>query len=857
MRKPVPNFKTLLLGVGLAAVLVASLSVVDMLLPRAFDGIIFDSDSPQVLVVLSVVPGSGAEQAGILAGDRVAGIAHNAIRNHRHAYQLMERLQGDGRAVVYLIERDKDILTRRVRIDRRSTGQLPYFLACLLALFFFAIGLFVLQRRPDQSASRVFYLLSTLFLLFLVCRLRPASYSQVDDFVLSIGTAALLLLPASFLHFFLIFPRPVHLLPARRRALLLPLYLLPPAVLAAAYFLAEGTPARLYGAPVVNWWVLAVYMLLGLTALAWNAIALADERERRGARLVLLGACFGLLPFLGLAVAYPAVRHSERFLYLGVLPLALVPLTFAYAIVRFQLLDIRIILRRGLVYTLTTAALTIVYALGIATFNHLMGGSGLAASRFSPLLLALAIVLLFEPLRRWLQGALDRFFIADRSRLQRAMVDLGEALSAHVDPNRVVRELVAKLPQHLDLHFAALYLARDGRLERTAGPSHLPALLPDIPALNDYLSHLSNRRSGEPSRRLLPLPQLDRLAQEAPEVALLRQQLEAAGVELLADLSSPRRRLGLVLLSDRRGNLSLEPVAQELLGGLLSQTAIALETGLLLEERTHRVELDRELQIASSIQTSLIPEQVYLDERWEVAALCRPAQDVGGDFFTQLPGAVPGSSAMVYGDVAGKSVSGALLMMATHEILHTLAMTHPRPQELLQLANSRLYELHRQNAPIAVPTSAVQDTPTASRRHTGPRPFVALGYLAAEDNGRRLRYALAGQPPLLLRQSNGHVRELPLPAHRLPLGCFAEGIYPLLEVELSPGDMVLACSDGVIEARNAAGDVFGSDRLLEVLRQTPPDAHVLLRRLLDALDDFVLDHQPYDDLTLVALCRRA
>ncbi len=142
------------------------------------------------------------------------------------------------------------------------------------------------------------------------------------------------------------------------------------------------------------------------------------------------------------------------------MPLILVPITFAYAIIRFGVLDIRVILRKSLLYTVTTAMVTAVYALGIASFNRIFQGTQIADSPFFPVVFALAIVLLFEPLRHRLQGPVDRFFFAERLRLQRAMVEMGEAFTREVEIGPVVAQLVERLPELLGLQFAALYSVR-------------------------------------------------------------------------------------------------------------------------------------------------------------------------------------------------------------------------------------------------------------------------------------------------------------------------------------------------------------------------------------------------------------
>ena len=482
-----PHSAHLLFAFGLAAFLIAGLSIADMFLPRPYDGVVLEADTPGRLIVRKVVAGSGAARAGIRHGHQIVGIDRNVLRSSAHAAELLNRYR-IGETVPYLVRGPLGLEEVEVDLGYRQIGSLPYLVACLLGFTFFFTGLFVLRQQPRIRPAQIFFVVCILFLLFLVCRLRPASYSWVDSFVLTTGMLALLFLPACFLHFFLIFPRPVPLRPEdddpayawkRRRWLstLAAIYAIPPVVLLISLLRSRWQSSELLlisGAPAPNWWVLAIYMILGLTALAVNARRLDNPLQRRGALLVLVGSLFGLLPFLITAVAFPSFLHTEKFLYYGVGPLILIPLTFAYAIVRFQLLDIRVILRKGLLYTATTAVITALYALGIVLFNAFFRGRPLADSPYFPLIFALVIVLLFEPLRRKIQVFVDRFYLAEKSHLQQAMQDMGQAFAAQLDLAGVVRDVVDELPQALGLHFAALYLIREDSLERVAGPSNLP-----------------------------------------------------------------------------------------------------------------------------------------------------------------------------------------------------------------------------------------------------------------------------------------------------------------------------------------------------------------------------------------------
>ena len=831
---------TLTLAPGIFAFLIAALSVADMFRPHPYDGVILEADVPGARVVRAVVPGSGADRAGIRPADVIVGIYRTFLDSETHAQGLLNRHR-IGESVSYLVRSGGSIFEVDVELGRRRIGDTSYLYAALLGFLFFGVGTFVVLRQTRMPAARVFFTMSSLFMLFLVCRLRPASYSLVDTLVLNAGTMALLFLPAAFLHFFLIFPRSIWEWRrdpiadflgwvARISVRMLPLYLVPQVVYLGTVLWARysgNSLALISGAPMTNWWVMVGYMVLGLGALYLSARHLPDPAQRRGAGLVFLGTLFGVAPFIVLAVGFPTLFNTERFLFYGVVPLILVPITFAYAIIRFGLLDIRVILRKSLLYTVTTAMVTAVYALGIASFNLLFSGTKLAASPYFPVIFALAIVLLFEPLRQRLQGPVDRFFFAERLRLQRAMVEMGEAFTREVEIGPVVAQLVDRLPELMGLHFSALYLVSDGKLKRQAGPETLPEELPIIGILHDQL-----KRQGS----LVKLDELAPLRLLSPEVEVLSSTLGTAGVEIAGLLATTRRSVGVIFLSGKAGQTAVEKEELQLLRGLLNQASIALETSILLDERARQAELERELKIAASIQASLLPESLSAADGWRLAAVCRPAQEVGGDFFTELPGRNDGEHVVVYGDVSGKSISGALMMMAAHEVLNSVALANPEPEKLLRLANERLYTLR------------------GARQRTEIRggSFVALGYLGFRAGEGGFSYTLAGQPPPMVRRRSGAVECLPMPDHRVPLGALRVGGHQILEGDLEAGDLIVAYSDGVVEAQSPDGDFFGEERLSRALMESPADPQEAVDYLLEEIESFTCGHTPYDDVTLLA-----
>ncbi|NCO69620.1 MAG: hypothetical protein GW878_03745, partial [Acidobacteria bacterium] len=386
--------------------------------------------------------------------------------------------------------------------------------ACISGFLFFLLGLFVLLSRPPERSDRpsqVFFTLCTLFLLLLVCRLREPSYSSFDWVVLTTGTLSLLVLPAAFLHFFLVFPRRLRISfrdldsPAGPASLLAGLehfvndspnlvrllYLVPPLFYVSSLVLASLFEVQIrlvFLAPISSWVLMGDYFVLGLLALLASMLKSKEGRERRQIGWVFVGTVLGVTPFLLFAVVLPSVWGTDQFVAWGVIPLALVPLTFAYAVVRFQFFDIKVIVRRSLLYTVTTAIVSVAYALGIAAVNLIFRDSLTGRSPLFFLIMALAIVALFDPLRRRLQGPVDRFFFREAYDARLAIEEVSAALVREFSFAGLEKLLVERLEAIMHLEWAVLYRCDGGAFESQAVAPPLPAALPADLAVLDVLA---------------------------------------------------------------------------------------------------------------------------------------------------------------------------------------------------------------------------------------------------------------------------------------------------------------------------------------------------------------------------------
>jgi serine phosphatase RsbU (regulator of sigma subunit)/predicted ester cyclase len=260
--------------------------------------------------------------------------------------------------------------------------------------------------------------------------------------------------------------------------------------------------------------------------------------------------------------------------------------------------------------------------------------------------------------------------------------------------------------------------------------------------------------------------------------------------------------------------------------GLFEATRQRLET-----ERIERERVEQELRVARRIQQASLPKEVPKLEGWQITPYYQPAREVGGDFydFHLLP---EGRLGLVVGDATGKGVSPALVMSTTCGMLRLAAQSHSSPAEMLQGVNEVLFP----NIPSNM--------------------FVTCFYAILNPKSGHLVYANAGHDlPYLHR--NGEAEELR--ARGMPLGLMSKMSYEEKETTLHVGEAALLYSDGLVEAHDPEGEMFGFPRLRALLAEHSAEEERLVGDfLMEELYSFVGEGwEQEDDITLLTLRRSA
>jgi serine phosphatase RsbU (regulator of sigma subunit)/predicted ester cyclase len=264
-------------------------------------------------------------------------------------------------------------------------------------------------------------------------------------------------------------------------------------------------------------------------------------------------------------------------------------------------------------------------------------------------------------------------------------------------------------------------------------------------------------------------------------------------------------------------------------GSLLEMLLPSFEREIRARER-----VEQDLRVARSIQQASLPKEVPELEGWRIAPYYQPAREVGGDFY-DLFELEEGRVGVVVGDATGKGMPAALVVSAASSMLRAVAQAFhsSSPGEVLSRVNETLV--------ARIP----------------PNVFVTCFYAILDPHRGSLRYANAGHTlPCCKRYDEDQADELRV--RGMPLGLMPGMLYEEKQTILVPGDGVLLCTDGLVEAHNPQGEMFGTPRLRGFLSERSEGGNGLSAALMEELESFTGEGwEQEDDITLLTLKRSA
>ena len=609
-----------------------------------------------------VDPDGPAARAGLRAGDVLVLAADEPIERARDLRPLLERAR-DGQIVSYQVLREetRQALSLEIAPLPRGNVSVYYFLA-VVGIFSLGVGTIVYVRRRGEAATAHFYVLC----LFWFLAYGFSFTGELDGWDRAfywMDRVGYLFFPPVFLHFALCFP--TRQPSVRRRPWLLTAVYVPSALL--LYLSLSAEFAFLSPAAWGGRFFLVTERILdrvvpafvaAMSVLAFVAFVRSHRRARsitvkKQTKWIVWGTGFGTLPFaLFYAVPYLLGFRPGFTLELSVVPLALIPVSFAYAIVKYRLMDVEVLFKRGMVYTLATAAVCCLYlAIFVAGAHYMVGDEH---STILALLAAMVVVLLFTPIKSRIQDGIDRIFYRERYDYRRALLAFSRDLNSHLDLDHLSTRLVERIADTFEVAKVALlvHAPHDEDMVVQAAQGLTAAEWRGVRlAENSALFHRLERGEAVYYGDFEWGPSSTSNGSQGDEGGGETSGIEALDLSYAIPCRSHRKVVGVLLLGRRWDESSLSSEDLELLTMLSGQAATALENARLyrsLEQKAAEFEVLKE-HSENTIE-SLHAGIVVLDlggkiVRWnraleELTGLAR-AEAMGRAFGDVFPSPIP------------------------------------------------------------------------------------------------------------------------------------------------------------------------------------------------------------------------
>ena len=460
--RPSLRFKTLLATIlSLGLVVCGYFSIRQQISYRLpSDGVAWVDSGPAVRAWL-VTRGSTGALAGIRPGDEIKAINGAPVTSAAAATREVFQ-SGIGAHLTYDLERNGQALETSVTVEREHHPNSPRGYLDAVGVIYLFVGGFILFRRWSAAKSLHFYFFClTSFVLFVFHY--TGKLNAFDQSVYWLNVAATLLQPAIFLHFCLTFPKPVGVL-RQHRWLAVPLYL-PALALGSFHVLAMAgawgdVRSALWLADRVESIYLAGLFILGGVVLEHSYRTSRMPLRKQQLKWVTRGTYVAVVPYAVLyAVPYFLGIVPAPWMQLSALCLIFLPITFGYALVRYRLMDVDIIFRRGMAYTLATAVIVGLYFALIGLFADYFRSQVRDLGRGGWILALMVTAVLFQPFVNWIQAHLDRFFNPERYDYRRTLLEFARELTAELRVDRLVEQVTERLSETLGVERVAVILA--------------------------------------------------------------------------------------------------------------------------------------------------------------------------------------------------------------------------------------------------------------------------------------------------------------------------------------------------------------------------------------------------------------
>jgi sigma-B regulation protein RsbU (phosphoserine phosphatase) len=572
--------------------------------------------------------------------------------------------------------------------------------------------------------------------------------------------------------------------------------------------------------------------MMGANVTAWVALLiqyrrLKSRQEKKPILLMLIALTFGgiitIYSFQIAQIISDTIFNSPEY-YTPIILIVIVPLIFAYAIFKYQLMDVSVVIRNTIVYgsaTVTVAAIYffVIYVTGQSISSFLgVENQGIVAGVFF-----IVFALVFQSTKNKFQDFLTKRFYPEQFAHQRVLVDLSNDLSIVVGLENILKLMKKTFVDALKIKtFGILVRDKDGNL-----------VLVDSVGMKNEQCVISESRIVQflkDKHLITKYPSIEQVDFKTVLPDQKAERLISEGVYTIIPMMVKSKIVGLLLFGLKHSGSHFAGKDLELLWAAANQAAISIENARLYKSEVEKQKIERDLDLARNIQQGLLPQCLPNIGGLDICGEMIPAMQVGGDYYDLIQ--ISDSKLfVVVGDVSGKGLSASLYMTKLQTMIKLSCSDEKSPKEILIDINKRIYT------------------------EMDKSWFVTITLALFDLEKRTLTFCRAGHMPVL-QATNGTVQSFRTQGLGVGLerGIVFEKSLVEEELKLSPGQIYAFFTDGVTEAMNEQSELFGDDTLNEILKnKTKVRSADIVNEIWSSVNSFRGEAEVNDDMTMVVV----
>ncbi len=791
--------------------------------------------SDTLAIKFSTVKTNGVTwNAGIRNGDYLIAINGIKLKSTEQAQMILNRIEAGGNAEYTVKKSSGELIETKVYIKKLINFSLLGI--SLLGFFWQLIAFIVLMAKPDGRIQRVFYAIGATLILMMLFNYQALPFVRMTTplaFLTDLlNTGGLIYGPFLILHFFWIFPHEYGF--AKKKAVNYILYLLPAILLIGIilfrfFFVYDSQFSSEHYRKFINICNIAfgVAFLGGFISLLVNYFRLKTPKERKPLSIILISYLLSILVILYTLFVAPAISdtvfNSPEF-YMPMIILFILPVAFGYSIFRYQLMDVSLVVKNTIVYGVATVSIAALYFLAIYVTGQLI--STAIGTEYKGLLAGVIFIifaLVFQSTKDKFQDFLTSKFYPEQFAYQKILVSFSNEITTVVGLENILDTMNSTFVESLKTETFGIMLydenVNDFHLVREIGIESGDVRLSGL-----TLKKIINEKT---STSKIPVIEEEDFARTFPNY---QESLLEKGIFTIIPMIIKHKIIGLMLLGLKHSGAKFAGKDLDLLYAVANQSAVAIENARLYRSEAEKIKLERDLDLARKIQQGLLPKKIPEIKGLDISGEMIPAMQVGGDYYDLIP-IGEDKLFVVVGDVSGKGLSASLYMTKLQTMVESACKPGKEPREILIDINKRIYQSMERNW------------------------FVTMTLALFDMKENKVKFCRAGHMPVFTAQ-NGSInkyRTLGL-GIGLERGIIFEKTLNEEEVALHKNQIFAFFSDGITEAMNEKNDLFGEEKLSELLiNKSSHKSRDILNDIWKNIKSYRGTAEVNDDMTMVVV----